>query len=56
VAFFFDYWYRDRHSRGFLSDDDEGNRQEKGSLSAIADFYVECPFAREFGERAAGSA
>jgi hypothetical protein len=51
VAFFFDHWCRDRHSRGFLSDDDEGGRQEKGSLSAIADPYVECFVPRERVEK-----
>ena len=36
VAFFFDHWDRGRHSRGFVSDDDEGGRQKKGNLRAVA--------------------
>jgi hypothetical protein len=52
VAFFFDHWCGDCHGRGFLSDDDEGSRQEKGSLSAIAVFIAPCSHAlhNELGE------
>jgi hypothetical protein len=51
VAFFFDHWDRGRHSRGFVSDDDEGGRQKKGNLRAVAAPYMGVLFRRERAEK-----
>jgi hypothetical protein len=32
VAFFFNHWGRDCHNGGFFSEDNDGGRQEKGTL------------------------